>query len=83
VASGAPIGEGDDLFGISVALASRLCSAAGTNEVLVADEVARAAQGRGLVFGATETVVLKGFPGDVAVRRAGPDTSSVSASYTS
>jgi class 3 adenylate cyclase len=82
VASGAPIGEGDDLFGISVALASRLCSAAGTNEVLVADDVARAAQGRGLVFGAIETVVLKGFPGDVAVRRASPDTSSVSANST-
>jgi class 3 adenylate cyclase len=69
VAGGTPLGEGDDLFGISVALASRLCAAAGTSEVLVAEEVARAARGRGLQFGPREALSLKGFPEPIGAQR--------------
>jgi adenylate cyclase len=72
IASGAPLGEGDDLFGIAVALASRLCGIASGSEVLVADDVARAARsgrGGGVQFREAEAVRLRGFPDDVWVRR--------------
>jgi class 3 adenylate cyclase len=42
IAAGEPISDGDDLHGMAVVIASRLCSAAGSGEVLVQDLVAAA-----------------------------------------
>jgi len=39
VAAGEPISDGEDLHGMAVVIASRLCSAAGSGEVLVQDLV--------------------------------------------
>ncbi len=63
VAAGEPIADGDDLHGMTVVIASRLSSAAGTGEVLVQDLVqALVASRDGVTLGAARDYELKGVP---------------------
>jgi class 3 adenylate cyclase len=63
VAVGEPIPDGDDLHGMAVVIASRLCSAAASGEVLVQDLVAALVASRaGVVFERERTCELKGVP---------------------
>jgi class 3 adenylate cyclase/tetratricopeptide (TPR) repeat protein len=66
VAAGEPIADGDDLHGMSVVIASRLSSAAGTGEVLVQDLVqALVASRDGVELGEASDFDLKGVPAPV------------------
>ena len=64
---GQPIGVGDDLFGIAVALAARLCAAAPPGAILASAEVAELGRGSGVALLAAGERTLKGFPDPVAV----------------
>jgi class 3 adenylate cyclase/ATP/maltotriose-dependent transcriptional regulator MalT len=66
VAAGEPIPDGDDLHGMSVVIASRLSSAAGTGEVLVQDVVGALVASRdGISMDAARDYGLKGVPSPV------------------
>ena len=66
VAAGEPIPDGDDLHGMTVVIASRLSSAAGTGEVLVQELVAGLVASRdGVALGAARDFELKGVPNPV------------------
>jgi hypothetical protein len=70
VAAGEPIPDGDDLHGMAVVIAARLCSAAGTREVLVQDLVASLVASRdALSLEELQSYELKGMP--FPVRAAG------------
>jgi eukaryotic-like serine/threonine-protein kinase len=63
VAAGEPIPDGEDLHGMSVVIASRLSSAAGTGEILVQDLVrALVASRDGVSLGEAREYDLKGVP---------------------
>ncbi len=61
IAAGEPIAEGDDLFGATVQLASRLCSRASGRAILVSGAARDLAIGKGFRFGALRALRLKGF----------------------
>ena len=61
VAEGAPIGDGEDLFGLDVVVASRLCSLAPVGEVVVTEGVAAAIRPDRDVAHRRREVQLKGF----------------------
>jgi class 3 adenylate cyclase len=66
VAAGEPISDGDDLHGMAVVIASRLCSAAASGEVLVQDLVgALVASREGVGLGEARSYTLKGVPAPV------------------
>lgn len=66
VAAGEPIADGDDLHGMTVVVASRLSSAAGSGEVLVQDLVHGLVASRdGMVLDAARDYELKGVPAPV------------------
>ena len=67
LACGQPIGVGDDLFGIAVALAARLCAAAEPGAILASEEVAELGRGSGVALVAAGQRTLKGFPHPVPV----------------
>jgi class 3 adenylate cyclase/tetratricopeptide (TPR) repeat protein len=70
VAAGEPIADGDDLHGMSVVIASRLSSAAGTGEVLVHGLVqALVASRDGLELEPLGEYTLKGIPTPVQASR--------------
>ena len=60
-AAGEPVEHHSDLFGSTVQLASRLCSHAQPEEILVSNVVAELCIGKGLPFQDLGEVVLKGF----------------------
>jgi class 3 adenylate cyclase len=63
VAAGEPISHGEDLHGMAVVIASRLCSAAASGEVLVQDLVhALVASRDGVSLDEAESYELKGVP---------------------
>jgi class 3 adenylate cyclase len=63
VAAGEPIPDGEDLHGMTVVIASRLSSAAGTGEVLVHELVAGLVASRdGVALDAARDFELKGVP---------------------
>ena len=66
IAAGEPVTADDDLFGATVQLAARLCSAAEPGAVLVSGAVRELAVGKGFRFDDGGELVLKGF--DQAVR---------------
>jgi pSer/pThr/pTyr-binding forkhead associated (FHA) protein len=69
VAVGEPISDGDDLHGMAVVIASRLCSAAASGEVLVQDLVGALVESRdGVELGETRSFALKGVPAPVQAR---------------
>jgi class 3 adenylate cyclase len=66
VAVGEPISDGDDLHGMAVVIASRLCSAAASGEVLVQDLVGALVESReGVGLGEARSHTLKGVPAPV------------------
>lgn len=70
VAAGEPIPDGGDLHGMSVVIASRLSSAAGTGEVLVQDLVqALVASRDGVALEESRDYELKGVPAPVRASR--------------
>jgi class 3 adenylate cyclase len=70
VAAGEPIPDGEDLHGMSVVIASRLSSAAGTGEVLVQDLVqALVASRDGVALEESRDYDLKGVPAPVRASR--------------
>ncbi|HEU4702694.1 MAG TPA: AAA family ATPase, partial [Conexibacter sp.] len=63
VAAGEPIADGEDLHGMAVVLASRLCGAAGSGEVLVHELVRELVASREAVaLDAARAYALKGIP---------------------
>jgi class 3 adenylate cyclase len=70
IAAGEPIADGGDLHGMSVVIASRLSSAAGTGEVLVQDLVqALVASRGGLELEPAREYTLKGIPAPIRAAR--------------
>ena len=70
VAAGEPISDGDDLHGMAVVISSRLCSAAGSGEVLVQDLVAALVASRdGVALEEARDYELKGVPAPVRASR--------------
>ena len=61
IAAGEPVAEGNDLFGTTVQLAARLTARANPGTILVAGAIRDLALGKGLQFGPSKSVRLKGF----------------------
>jgi class 3 adenylate cyclase len=59
--SGEPVTEADDLFGISVQLAARVCGQAQPGQILVSNVVRELAAGHSFLFGDQGNVALRGF----------------------
>lgn len=70
VAAGQPIPAGDDLFGLAVVRAVRVCAHAGPGDVLVAPEVPPLVGGGRVAFDEGELLELKGLPGRHRVHHA-------------
>jgi class 3 adenylate cyclase len=70
--AGEPIDDSDQLFGLSVNLASRLCDAAEPGEVLVSEVVRGLAMGTGLRFEDRGELRFKGFGEPIRVACAVP-----------
>ncbi|HTR12025.1 MAG TPA: nickel-binding protein [Roseiarcus sp.] len=67
--AGEPVQEHNDLFGATVQLASRLCSEAGANEIVVSDFVLELCEGDSARFAPLGERRLKGFPDKIPVFR--------------
>lgn len=61
VAAGEPVERHNDLFGVTVQLAARLCAHAGAEQILVSNVVAELCEGKVLAFQDLGEVSLKGF----------------------
>jgi class 3 adenylate cyclase len=69
LAAGEPVDHNDDLFGATVNLASRLCSAADPGTVLVSDVVRELGSESGFAFAEVDRRVLKGFASPISAFR--------------
>ena len=67
IAAGEPVPVGDDLFGLAVVTASRICSLAAGSQVYVAGDVARMLHGKGYALRPVDTFTLRGLPGSTEV----------------
>lgn len=67
IAAGEPVERHNDLFGVTVQLASRLCSHAQATQILVSNVVAELCQGKTLAFEDLGQLGLKGFDQPVRV----------------
>jgi class 3 adenylate cyclase len=61
VAAGEPVEHHNDLFGVTVQLAARLCSHADAEQILVSNVVAELCEGKVLAFEDLGEITLKGF----------------------
>ena len=61
IAAGEPVDRQNDLFGVTVQLASRLCAHAAAEQILVSNVVAELCEGKILPFEDLGTITLKGF----------------------
>src|SRR5215472_6065863 len=61
IAAGEPVDRHNDLFGVTVQLASRLCAHAQVDQILVSNVVAELCEGKALPFQELGEVTLKGF----------------------
>jgi len=61
IAAGEPVTADDDLFGATVQLAARLCSAAEPGAILISGAVRELAVGKGFTFEDAGELALKGF----------------------
>jgi class 3 adenylate cyclase len=61
VAAGEPVEHHNDLFGVTVQLAARLCSHADAEQILVSNVVAELCEGKVLPFQDLGEITLKGF----------------------
>src|SRR5258706_12101380 len=66
LSSGEATRDNNDLFGLPVVEASRLCAAAGAGQIIVSDVVRQMARGRGHTFASLGELTLKGLPEPVA-----------------
>ena len=66
-AAGEPVEHENDIFGATVQLASRLCSHAEPDQILVSNVVAELCMGKGLMFRALGEISLKGFDRPVSI----------------
>jgi class 3 adenylate cyclase len=66
-AAGEPVESNNDIFGSTVQLASRLCTHAEPDQILVSNVVAELCIGKGLTFQALGEKSLKGFDQPVNV----------------
>jgi len=69
MAAGEPVDHNNDLFGPTVALASRICDAATPGDVLVSDVVHELGGASGFRFASVDRLALKGFAKPVPVFR--------------
>jgi class 3 adenylate cyclase len=69
-AAGEPVEQRDDLFGATVQLASRLCTHAQPQQILVSNAIAELCLGKGLMFEDLGEVTLKGFGSPVRAHAA-------------
>lgn len=60
-AAGEPVDRDSDLFGATVQLASRLCSNAQPEQILVSNAVAELCLGKGVQFEELSEISMKGF----------------------
>ena len=67
LAAGEPVDAGDDLFGLAVVVAARICALAAPGQIYVADEIARLTRGKPLAFQEVGSFGLKGLPGTTTV----------------
>jgi class 3 adenylate cyclase len=67
IAAGEPVDRGDDLFGSTVTLASRICDAATGGHVLVSENVRDVGVDAGYRFADVGARVLKGFQDPIAL----------------
>jgi class 3 adenylate cyclase len=67
LAVGEPVDRGDDLFGATVNLASRICAAAEAGQILVSDDVRASGVDAGYQFRDAGSRVLKGFAEPIAL----------------
>ena len=58
---GEPVAEADDLFGTAVQLASRVCTHAEPDQILVPEALRHLVAGKGFLFGDRGEVLLRGF----------------------
>ena len=61
IAAGEPVEHHNDLFGVTVQLAARLCSHAQAEQILVSNVVAELCEGKALPFEDLGAIPLKGF----------------------
>ena len=69
-AAGEPVEQHNDLFGSTVQLASRLCTHAQPDQILVSNAIAELCLGKGLLFEDLGEVTLKGFRSPVRAHAA-------------
>ena len=69
-AAGEPVEQHNDLFGMTVQLAARLCAHAQPEQILVSNAIAELCIGKGLLFEDLGEVVLKGFGSPVRAHAA-------------
>ncbi|MGI9642832.1 MAG: nickel-binding protein [Acidimicrobiia bacterium] len=69
ISAGEPVSDSDDLFGAAVNLAARLCSHAGSDEILASRAIRDLTIGKQLGFADEGTLALKGFDDPVGVYR--------------
>jgi class 3 adenylate cyclase len=67
IAAGEPVDHNNDLFGPTVNLASRICSAARADEVLLSDVVGELGTTSGFSFAGPNALSLRGFAKPVPV----------------
>ena len=67
IAAGEPVDHNDDLFGSTVTLASRICTAAEAGHILTSDVVRDLGDQQGFMFDTGREVILKGFSGPTTV----------------
>ena len=68
--AGEPVEQHNDLFGSTVQLASRLCTHAQPEQILVSNAIAELCLGKGLLFEDLGEVALKGFSSPVRAHAA-------------
>lgn len=67
MSKGEPVTENDDLFGATVQLAARICSAAAPGDVFASSAVKELSLGKGFKWNDRGELVLKGFNEPVRV----------------
>jgi class 3 adenylate cyclase len=70
LAAGEPVDAGDDLFGLAVVVAARICALAAPGQVYAAEEIKRLTRGKPLTFQEVGSFELKGLPGTTTVLEA-------------
>ncbi len=76
LSAGEPVVEGHDFFGAAVSLARRVCDAADSGQILVANVVRDLCVGKGISFASRGEAMLKGFEEPVRLHEVSWSTAS-------